>query len=63
MAILYGVATWMILSIADIIFGILDYPVGAMRVVFYALLDSKERPGDRSPGQWICLLLSDRLVS
>jgi TolB-like protein/Tfp pilus assembly protein PilF len=38
MAALYGVAAWMILSIADIVFGIVGLPDGALRLVFYGLL-------------------------
>ena len=38
MAVLYAVAAWMILSIADIGFGILGAPEGSLRVVFIALI-------------------------
>lgn len=38
MAVLYTVAAWMILSIADIGFGILGAPEGSLRVVFIALI-------------------------
>jgi adenylate cyclase len=38
MAILYAVVAWMILSISDIVFGILGTPDGALRIVFAVLL-------------------------
>ena len=38
MAALYAVTAWMILSIADIVFGILGLPDGSLRLVFYGLL-------------------------
>ena len=37
MAVLFAIGAWMVLSVADLAFGIIDAPEGSLRIVFIVL--------------------------